>query len=260
MQTAARNSFTILGSSSGMPQATRACSGYLLKTGKSLSLIDCGGGVTASFLRCGFRPLDVDRVFISHTHPDHCCDLPLFIQMQYLAGRLKPLEIYLPEEFVEPFRAFMNAVYLLPDKLPFDMNVIGCRNGFVFSDAFRLTMIGNRHLHGYVDYIDRLRLPNRMQCHSFMIEVDGGKSLFYSADIRDLNDMASYLDGHDYVVIETTHIDLDQLMEQAAVAGMGKFVLTHLGTADEVDHIRQKIAKGASDRFIIAHDGLTLEL
>ena len=254
------NSFTILGSSSGMPQATRACSGYLLKTGKSLSLIDCGGGVTASFLRCGFAPLDIDRVFISHSHSDHCCELPLFIQMIYLAGRMKPLDIYLPDEFVEPFRSFMNAVYLLPDKLPFDINMIGCRDGFVFSDGFRLTMVGNRHLRGYADHIDRLRLPNRMQCHSFVIEVDDGKSLFYSADIRDMDDVKDCLSGHDYTVIETTHIDLDMLFDHAAAAGTGQFVLTHLGTPDEVDHIRQRIAKGDSDRFIVAHDGLTLEL
>ena len=91
------NSFTLLGTSSGVPQASRANAGYLLKTGDSLSLIDCGGGVTSSFLRAGFDPLKIDRVFISHTHPDHCCELSLVIQMVYLAGRTEPLDVYLPE-------------------------------------------------------------------------------------------------------------------------------------------------------------------
>ena len=77
--------FTVLGTSSGMPQPGMACSGYVLRTGRELSLIDCGGGVSAAFAACNFDPLQVERVFISHTHPDHVSDLPLFIQMIYLA-------------------------------------------------------------------------------------------------------------------------------------------------------------------------------
>lgn len=253
------NSFTILGSSSGMPQADRACAGYLLKTGESLTLIDCGGGVTSSFLRCGFDPLDVDCVFVSHTHPDHCCELPLFIQMIYLTGRRDPLDIYLPEEFVIPFRAFLPAVYVIPEKLPFDLNLHGYTDGFVYEDSFRIQAIGNKHLRGYAEYIEKLQLPNRMQCHSIRIDLNG-KTLFYSADIGSFEDIKSHLDDVDIAVLELTHVNLEQFFDFAPTASVGKFVITHLGSTDETAEIEQMAEKAGLGNLMIAHDGMRLSL
>jgi ribonuclease BN (tRNA processing enzyme) len=253
------NTFTILGSSSGMPQADRATAGYLLKTGESLSLIDCGGGIASSFLKRGFDPLMLDRIFISHTHPDHVCELPLVIQMVYLAGKTSKLDIYLPEEFVAPFAAFMPAVYLIREKLPFAIDLIGYRGGFVFDDAYRLTAIANNHLLGYADYVDKLGLPNRLQCHSFRIEV-GEKSLFYSADIRDLDDIKPHLDGLDYAVIESTHIELEPFFEFAQQIKVGKYILTHLGGKDEVVKINEMARKYGLSNIVTAIDGLEINL
>ena len=256
------SSFTILGSSSGMPQADRATAGYVLNVDGRLSLFDCGGGVTSSFLRCGFGPLDVDRVFISHSHSDHCCELPLFIQMIYLAGRKDALDIYLPEEFVKPFREYLTAVYLITEKLPFALNITGYRDGFKFDDGFQLTAFGNRHLQGHAELIEDLGLPNRMQCHSFQIETNSGenRSLFYSADVADFNDIKEHLAGNDYAVIETTHIDLEQFLEFAPTVNVGRYVLTHLGTKEEINHIRRLSKKAGVGNLVFATDGMKLEL
>ena len=116
------DSFYVLGTSSGLPVADKATSGYLLKTDNSLTLIDCGGGVTQSFLKRGFDPLHVDKIIISHTHSDHVCELTLFLQLIYLHKRTNPLDIYLPEEFIEPFQNYLNAVYLLQEKMTFKIN------------------------------------------------------------------------------------------------------------------------------------------
>jgi len=259
------NSFTILGSSGGMPQPDRASSGYALRVGEGLTLIDCGGGVTSSFLRCGFKPVDVDRIFISHTHPDHCCELPLFIQMVYLAGRTEPLDIYLPEEFVEPFDAWLRAVYVIPEKLPFDLNVHGYGDGFTFIEGFTLKAIGNRHLAGYAEFIDKLQLSNKMQCHCFRLEVPaspGGDvwTLFYSADIRDFDDIKAQLDGVDYAVLELTHVDLEPFFELAPTLSVGKFIISHLGDAEETSRVVQMAEKAGLGNVRIAHDGMVLSL
>jgi len=259
------NSFTILGSSGGMPQPDRACAGYVLKAGESLSLIDCGGGVTSSFLRCGFKPLDVQRIFVSHTHPDHCCELPLFIQMIYLAGRKAPLDVYVPDEFVAPFGAWLRAVYVIQEKLPFELNVHGYRDGFVFDDGFTLKAIGNKHLAGYAEFIEKLRLPNQMQCHSFKIDLpssaagDGG-SLFYSADIGDFDDIKPHLDIVDYVVMELTHVDLEQFFATAPALSVGSFVISHLGDEAATADVVQLAEKAGLDNLRIAHDGMSLPL
>jgi ribonuclease BN (tRNA processing enzyme) len=251
------NSFTILGSSSGAPQAGRACSGYVVRTGDSLSLIDCGGGVSSSFLRRGFDPLKIDRVFISHTHPDHCCELPLVIQMVYLAGRQQPLCLYLPEELVQPFEAFMPAVYLMREKLPFEIKIVGYSDGFVFDEGFRLKAVGNRHLTGNRELVERLGLPNKMQSHSFKIQV-GGKSLFYSGDTLDFADVRDHLDGHDYAVLESNHLDLTQIFEHAGKIKVGQYIISHLGSQESVVKINEQARKYGIKNLTTAIDGMEI--
>lgn len=253
------NRLIVLGSSSGLPQPARASSGYLLKKDEDLSLIDCGSGVTSSFLRRGFKSLDVSRIFITHTHPDHVSDLPLFIQLTYLDGRTASLDIYLPTEFVAPFKQCLTAVYLIEEKLPFDLNLIGFKQGAVYEGAFKLTAVGNRHLQGYAEFIDNLGLPNRMESYSFRIEV-GGKSVFYSSDIASYQDVQPHLDGQDVVVLESTHIDLDEFLRDAPGRDVGRFVLTHLGTDDEVATINQMAAKAGLENLVTAVDGLEIDV
>ena len=254
-----RNSLTILGSSSGMPQSDRATSGYALKVQGRLSLIDCGGGVCSSFLRCGFDPLAVERIFVSHTHSDHVCELPLVIQMVYLAGKKDKLDIYVPSEFVTPLKTYLTAVYLIEEKLPFALNVIGYEDGFTFSEDFRLTAIGNRHLQGHAELIGELKLPNKMQCHSFEVKV-GDKSLFYSSDVFSFDDVRNHLDGRDYVILESTHIDLGQFFEFAQSTNVGRYVITHLGTVAEVAEIKRRARKAGLENLVTAVDGMELVL
>ncbi|MCK4631867.1 MAG: ribonuclease Z, partial [candidate division Zixibacteria bacterium] len=228
-----KNEFIVLGSSSGFPQADRATAGYVLKAGESLSLIDCGGGVTSSFLKRGLDPLAVKRILVSHSHPDHCCELPLFIQLIYLSGREEPLDLYLPSEFVEPFRAYMNATYLIAEKLPFEVRFVGYEDDFSFEDDISVKAVANNHLKGYADLIEKLNLPNEMQCYSLRIEV-GDQTIFYSADIGTFDDIKNHLDGHSLVVLESTHVDLDQFFEFAQEISVGRYLISHLGSADEI--------------------------
>ena len=253
------SSFTILGSSSGSPNPNRACSGYLLQVGESLSLIDCGGGVTSSFLRQGFDPLRLDRVFISHTHSDHVGELALVIQMLHVLNSNRKLTVYLPDEFVEPFESYLNAVYLIKERLRLDLVIEGYSDGFVFDESFRLRAIANSHLVGLEPVIEKLGLVNKMQCHSFEIET-GDKRLFYSADIGSFDDIRDCLINLDYALIETTHVDIEQILEHARSSSVKRYVLTHLGTDDEVAKLKSAIAAAGLSNIVVAEDGMRLKL
>lgn len=65
---------TVLGCRAGMPVDGQASSGYLLETGTSRLLLDCGPGI-ATALSSVSRPADLDAIVISHFHSDHCYDL-----------------------------------------------------------------------------------------------------------------------------------------------------------------------------------------
>ncbi len=254
------NMFYVLGSSSGLPSADKATSGYLLKNDDSLTLIDCGGGVTQSFLKRGFNPLQVDRICISHTHSDHVCELSLFIQLIYLHKREKPLDLYLPEEFIDPFKSYLQAVYLIEEKIPFQLNFYPITDNFILkNDKFELLAIQNDHLQGYKELIEKQNLPNKMQSFSFLIKTNN-KTILYSSDLATLNSIEKYLLDLDYLLIETTHIKVEDLISTALGNNINHIIATHLGTNDENRQYVAAAQQGGLINLIMAIDGMEILL
>ncbi|MGF7234547.1 MAG: MBL fold metallo-hydrolase [Frankia sp.] len=83
---------TVLGCRSGMPADGQASSGYLVDSGSTRLLLDCGPGVAAAL--SGVMPAtELDAVVISHLHLDHCYDV-LPIGKTLLAGQVEyPMEL-----------------------------------------------------------------------------------------------------------------------------------------------------------------------
>jgi len=252
-------SFTILGSSSGMPHPHRACSGYVLQVGESLNLIDCGGGVASSFLRCGFDPLKLDRIFISHTHSDHVAELTLFIQMLHVLEAGRRLAVYVPDEFVDRFEDYLEAVYLFGPRLRLDLEIHGYGDGLVIDEGFRLIAIANSHIAKLAPYLRENNLRNKMQCYSFKIEVND-RSLLYSADIGSFDDIRGCLDGLDYALVETTHVDVGEIIEHARTSTVKQYILTHLGNDDEAAGIDKRVRAAGITNMLLAADGMRLDL
>ncbi|HEU5472401.1 MAG TPA: MBL fold metallo-hydrolase [Actinophytocola sp.] len=86
----------VLGSTGGWPGPGRACSGYLLEAAGRKVLVDAGSGVLVELLRLA-TPAELDAVWISHLHPDHCADLPmLWHTLAYGTPRDRPLPVLGP--------------------------------------------------------------------------------------------------------------------------------------------------------------------
>jgi len=98
-----------------------------------------------------------------------------------------------------------------------------------------------------------------MQCHCFQIEI-ADKRLFYSADLGEFKDVTKYLRNNDYVIIETTHINIEKFLTVSGEYNVGRYILTHLGSPEEVEQIRQAISKSGVSNVSIAEDGLELPL
>lgn len=252
--------FTILGSSSGMPQTERLSSGYVLQFGNSLYQFECGGGISTAFRQAGFHPLEVEAIFISHTHPDHISDLPLYIQMQYLAGRNRPIEIYLPEEAVADIKTCFRALYLLPEKLPFNINFIPIdKSSEILLDGLNITPIANSHLDGYRELIAEYNLPHKMQCYSFLITANQ-KSILYSADLGSEKDLIPYLKNLDLLVTESTHIDIANLFDAIIENDVKKVILTHIDESYDPKEALGLARKNGIDNLMIAEDGMKISL
>ncbi len=88
---------TILGGSAAAPNPNDASAGYLVRSGGTTLLVDCGSGVV-SRLRQHCDPRALTAVLISHLHSDHVLDLvTLRYYLQYAPpGPQAPLPLYLP--------------------------------------------------------------------------------------------------------------------------------------------------------------------
>jgi glyoxylase-like metal-dependent hydrolase (beta-lactamase superfamily II) len=75
----------VLGCAGGYPGPGSACSGYLLEAAGQRVWVDAGGGTLAEIQR-HWSLADLDAIWISHLHPDHCTDLPLAFHVLSVGG------------------------------------------------------------------------------------------------------------------------------------------------------------------------------
>jgi len=74
-----RKEIIILGSGTFKPELKRHCSGYLVKIGDENLLFDFGRGVLDNIMKTKTKYYDINKIFITHAHSDHCSELIPFI-------------------------------------------------------------------------------------------------------------------------------------------------------------------------------------
>ncbi|MEU8244765.1 MBL fold metallo-hydrolase [Nonomuraea sp. NPDC048916] len=85
---------TILGGRGAWPDAGQACSGYLVEHDGFRLLVDPGYATVPRLLE-RVTPDQVDAVFITHGHPDHCADLnPLLRARTFCDDPSSPLPVH----------------------------------------------------------------------------------------------------------------------------------------------------------------------
>ncbi len=87
-----------LGTSSGTPTKSRNVSGIAVKMAgsKRWCLVDCGEGTQHQILHTSLTLKNLQAVFITHLHGDHCYGLPGLLASAATQGRTEPLMIVCP--------------------------------------------------------------------------------------------------------------------------------------------------------------------
>ncbi|HEX9443125.1 MAG TPA: MBL fold metallo-hydrolase [Candidatus Binatia bacterium] len=102
----------ILGCGDAFGSGGRNHSGYLVESGASLFLLDCGPTTLLSMKRAGFDPARLDAVFLSHLHGDHCGGLPFFfIDYLHEHPRARPLHVAGPPGTEERVRGLFRWMF-----------------------------------------------------------------------------------------------------------------------------------------------------
>jgi ribonuclease BN (tRNA processing enzyme) len=213
---------TVLGCAGTFPGPQSPCSGYLVEHDGFRLVVDLGSGALGS-LQQHVDLLDVDAVYVSHLHADHCIDLVAYSYARRYHPRGVPprLPVYGPAGTAD---RICNAFEAPP------------RDGLLDVFDFREVPVGQQRI-GPFD-VRTARANHPVECHMLRLTA-GGRSLTYSGDTGESPELVELAQGTDLLLCEAswTHSDANppgihlsgkEAGEHARKAEVGALLLTHL--------------------------------
>jgi len=252
---------TVLGSGSCVPSFNRFPSSYFFYPAKLKEnwLVDIGEGALFRLSEARESYKDIDRIFISHTHPDHIGALiPLILALKYTPGfeRSKPLFIYGPEnvqKYLDMHLGF--APYL---KCDFPINFVSCSSDNDIEIEKCLI---------------KTKKMNHFETTLGYRWLFGGKVIVYGADGEVSKELINLSEGADLLILESSypkdkpspgHLTTFEAGEIARKAGAKKLLLSHFypevaGMSDEKVKSEARDS-GYKGEIILAKDLMTLRI
>jgi len=245
---------TILGSAAGFPAAHRCHTSIAIEHSNHLVLLDAGEGTSRSLVTFGFDCKRIEKIFVSHTHPDHVMGLPMLLTMMYLDGRDEPLDIHFPKEHIPIFQQLLKHLYLLSEKLPFTFNFIPIDEGVVpVGNHLGIQLFPTQHLSKVSKYQEQLGTSS----YGYLV-MEGDKRAVFSSDIQSVDDIRPYSRNLDLLIVESTHIDFDDVVRFVHENGIRRTIVTHISPELEgqIETLTQRAYKYGAENLQFAHDGL----
>ncbi len=213
----------LLGTGAALADGSREPTMLALRGASSTVLIDCGGNAVRQLQRLAV-PLDtIERLILTHSHPDHTSGFALLVEMLWLAGRRQPLPVHGPAEAVDVTRRVFAQWDTRDWKGLFDLewHTVPLEAGAAIATGadFELSAAPGQHSVPVIGVRARDR-------HS-------GAVLAYSADGEPSPGVRALAQGADLLVHEATgampgHSGAPAVAELARAAGAGRLVLVHL--------------------------------
>ena len=242
---------TVLGGCGAWPAAGQACSGFLVEQDGFRLLLDAGYAILPRLLQL-VSAAELDAVYISHGHPDHCADLNPLLRARALGGAaLPPLPVYAPP-------GALDAVLALDRP--------GMLAGAAAVTEFRP---GDRLRIGPFQAETKL-LPHWLPNAGLRLAA-AGRVLAYTGDSGGA-EITGLARGADLLLAEATYPDqvppdeqpllcsARQAGQHAAQAGAARLMLTHLWPGTDPGAARAAAAAGYDGDISVARPGLAAEV
>jgi ribonuclease BN (tRNA processing enzyme) len=260
---------TVLGKSPSWQDAGGACSGYLIETGETTVLLDCGNGVFGK-LRERVDYTEVDAVIISHLHADHFLDLVPFSYALIYAPKQQPVPVHIWEGTDNPANPRLIAP---PGAVETFRRVVGAwGNDDLIESAFRIEeyAAGDRVEVGDL-WASFHPVPHFVETFAVRIGAEGSGEIAYSADTRPGDEIVDVARDADLLIIEGTlprpertglrgHLTPEEAGEHAKKAGAKQVVITHISDEIGDDWAREQGEKGFGAPVEIAREGASYEV
>lgn len=245
---------TCVGTGTAVPEAERACSGYLLEVAGTRMLLDCGGGVVHAMARNGVAWQEITHLLLTHFHNDHIGDVPLLF-FAWKHGMMPPRSA--PLTVIGP-RGTGRLLGRMAD-------VFG---GHLSDPGFPLEVVEAEPGHE-LRLADSVRLltaktPHTDESLAFRVEGDG-RSFCYTGDTGAGEGVAVFAQGVDLLLAECslpeehaipTHLTPRRVAALARVALPRRLLLTHIYPQLDRSRLPELVRQGGwPARVEIAFDG-----
>ncbi len=246
---------TVLGASGTYPRPGGACSGYLVRQGSTVLVMDLGNGCLSRLQEVA----DITRlggVVVSHLHVDHFGDIyPLYYALRFHPERPWGLRLLLPpggQELLGSLLGEEGRRYL----------------GKVFS--FQELREGEEYRFGSVAV---RAFPARHPVSGFCLRLQaGGRTLAYSGDTAPCPGVWEAAREADLFLCEATlpgeyeeqaahgHLTAPQAGRLAAEAGARRLIITHVWPTFEVDALLREARWAFGGETLAAREGEEYEV
>lgn len=186
-----------LGTSSASVTIDRDNTSLLVASGPELLLFDCGGNAAGKILRLGFNPNDLNAVFITHLHIDHCYGLPALLFHMFLQKRTSALDIYCPEEELDIITHQLQSHGIDRDVRTYDIH----KKPVPVNSSGRLYQTG--HVTVYAGPAEHSRATRAYK----VCERQSGRSMVFTGDTAPLDEMAVFAEHTDLLIHESTYLE-----------------------------------------------------
>ncbi|WP_327283616.1 MULTISPECIES: MBL fold metallo-hydrolase [unclassified Streptomyces] len=222
---------TVVGCSGSFPSAESACSSYLVEADGFRLLLDMGNGALGELQR-HIGLYDLDAIFLSHLHADHCIDMCAYFVARFYrheGGRCSAIPVYGPEGTE---KRLTTAYEDVPDERSMSE---------VFD--FRTLKSGSFQIGPFTVRTERVSHP--VEAYGIRVE-HGGRSLTYSGDTGACPELGMLAEGADLFLCEASfthgkedipdlHLNGREAGEFAHGGRVGRLVLTHIPPWTDAD-------------------------
>jgi ribonuclease BN (tRNA processing enzyme) len=251
----------VLGSGSTVPHPKRASSGYWLETSGGTMLLDCSAAVSLRMAQERLDWANLDAIWISHFHLDHCGGLAPFLagtkHSTQMKERKKPLRIFGPngvKHLIVKFDEVNN--YRLLEQ-PFPVEIIEIEEEEIFEILPGVDAVA-------------VKTPHTDESHAIRIRDADDTTVVYSADTGLSEAVGNFANGVDLFILECTfvrdkpgqkHLELSEAVSLINQAQPKRAMLTHFYPVwDDVNFAREVGKFDPSCNVLEAVDGLRLDI
>jgi ribonuclease BN (tRNA processing enzyme) len=244
----------VLGSGTAVPHPRRRSAGYWLETSGGTVLLDCSASVVHRMAEENLNWADLDAIWISHFHLDHCAGLApfLFAARVAMQDRTKSLRIFGPKGLRNLIDLFDEAgkKKLLDQPFPVDIVEVEPLEMFQILDGVDTIAYSTQHTD---------------ESHAIYLR-DGDTTFVYTSDTGYDEALATFARKVDLLLMECSfvdekatdkHLNLAEAVRLIRMAEPRNAMLTHFYAEwDEVDFEKEVRRLAPGCEVIQAEDGL----